>query len=579
MIHAMLNASRWSLSLGAKFIRVVPIKTLLIVLLTLVSQMATLLASFLPLKVVILLGSEGIPRYFPASFAQIDRDILIALLSICTLGFFVLYLLAERLIAWTTRLATGQLLAKSHKMVLFENQDDIAATAYQRYSRSLAGGVFIILALLGLSIFYPAMAAVLVGYGVATTLLLWLLHGASSGVRERLENRLVATLNLMGGIGFFVAFGYLVADFILWTPPGVIIAIVSLLLSRQVMQRASGMLGDLAALQKQRVKLDALFFHGKVLMTQQVNPDKTFWPLLQPESRQSWVKPLLDELVGESGEPFESAWQQVGMANVAGLRVCRGNRGYLFKLYETNRSSLAQHEATLMGEPAKGLPSCALLGITQLQKFHCLLYQLPKGSSPEPQEVKALANTLRAKLLAVEPFPALVQRYQRSKPMLWQRLDRALLEKLQVAVTGEVQQAAFELLLVELPRLHGVLKSLPVGLVNPDISQDAIWVAEDGDPILLQWGRWALEPLGAGWPEQPKLLDGLMPAITEAAENRPVLSTLLPQHVELAALAFALERECNRQRFVQALELLPAIHERLVPGERLQSLDQGALHE
>jgi hypothetical protein len=220
-----------------------------------------------------------------------------------------------------------------------------------------------------------------------------------------------------------------------------------------------------------------------------------------------------------------------------------------------------------------------LLGVTQLQKFHCLLYQLPKGSSPEPQEVKALAKTLRAKLLAVEPSPALVQRYQRSKPMLWQRLDRTLLEKLQVAVTGEAQQAAFELLLVELPRLHGVLKSLPVGLLNPDISQDAIWVGEDGDPLLLHWGRWALEPLGAGWPEQPKLLAELMPAVVEAAEKRPALSSLDARHVELAALAFALERECNRQRFVQALDVLPAIHERLVDSERLHSHVQGELHE
>ncbi len=579
MIDAMLNSWRWSLSLGAKFIRVVPVRTLLIVLLTLLSQIATLLASFLPLKVVILLGSEGIPRYFPATFAEIDRDILIAFLSISTLGFFLLHLLAERLIVWITRQATEQLLAKSHKMALFENQDEIAAIAYHRYSRALAGGVFIALSILGLAIFYPAMAAVLVGYGVVTALVLWVLHTISSAVRERLDYSLVATFNLIGGVGFFVAFGYLVADFILWNAPGVIIAIVSLLLSRQVMQRTSGVLGDLAALQKQRVKLEALFFHGKVLLPQQVHPDKTFWPLLQPESRQSWVEPLLDELVGVSEEPCVSEWQQVGVANVAGLRVWRGNFSYLFKLYETNRSSLAQHEATLMGEVVKELPSCALLGVTQLQKFHCLLYLLPEGRSPKLQQTKPLAQILRTKLLAVEPSPALVQRYQRSKPMLWQRLDRALLEKLRVAVSGEAQQFGFESLLSELPRLQNVLKSLPVTLINPDISQDAIWIGEDGEPLLLHWGRWALEPLGAGWPEQPKLFAGLMPALVEAAKKRPALSSLHPQHVELAALAFALERECNRQRFVQALGLLPAIHERLVTNKRLQPLDQGALYE
>lgn len=70
----ILGVLRWSLSLGAKFSRVVPFLTLAIVILTLVAQIASLLSFFLPLKMIILLGSEGMPRYFPAAFAQLDRD-------------------------------------------------------------------------------------------------------------------------------------------------------------------------------------------------------------------------------------------------------------------------------------------------------------------------------------------------------------------------------------------------------------------------------------------------------------------------------------------------------------------------
>lgn len=61
----VLRSLRWLLSLGKKIGRVAFGHTLLIVCLTLVSQVAALLAAFLPLKVVILLGSEGILSTFP----------------------------------------------------------------------------------------------------------------------------------------------------------------------------------------------------------------------------------------------------------------------------------------------------------------------------------------------------------------------------------------------------------------------------------------------------------------------------------------------------------------------------------
>ena len=66
------------------------------------SQIAALLAFFLPLKVVILLGSEGFPRYFPQAWAAYDRDMLVASLCAATEVFYVLHWLADRIIQWGT---------------------------------------------------------------------------------------------------------------------------------------------------------------------------------------------------------------------------------------------------------------------------------------------------------------------------------------------------------------------------------------------------------------------------------------------------------------------------------------------
>lgn len=563
MFSNLVNVFRWSASLGVKFLNVVSLHTALIVVFTLISQLSTLLASFMPLKVVILLGSEGIPSYFPGFLTSFNRDVVIVGLSIATLGFFALHLLAERLIGWSTLRGTHQLLDKSHKMVLFENQDLIAANGFQQYSRALAGGVFIILSLLGLGWFYSEMALVIISYTIVSFFVLGWLYRRSTPFREQLRTKLRDLLNIVSGIGFFVAFGYLVMDFIVWNNPGVIVAIVTLVLCRQMMARVTGLAMDLASLYQQKVKLDALFFHGKVLLSDAVHHDRSMWPLLQPDARSEWLRVLLKEFTNDKAEQLLCRWHQTGVVNVAALNVETDEGLYFIKLFEKNRSSFALHEATLMAEKVPSLPAADFLGATQIQDYHCLLYRLPNGRSPLVSEVLPHIQPLRRKLLAVEPPSPLCQRYQRSRPMLWQRLSGDLLNHLRVATTSDDQLCMLEWLIQQLPQLNSILQGLPMVLHQPDFTADAIWLTDENSPIALNWVQWSLEPLGAGWPEGEKGLEQLKPVMQEASKVRAALCHVAIHEAELSALAFALERDCTRQRYIQALELLPAIVERM----------------
>ncbi|MFO7908026.1 MAG: hypothetical protein R6U98_35620 [Pirellulaceae bacterium] len=563
MIANMQTTLRWSLSLGAKFVRVVPLYTLAIVFLTLISQIATLLAFFLPLKVVIILASEGTPSYFPPFLAELGRNAVIGLLSAGTAAFFLLHLLAESLISWTTDRGTRRLLTKSRKMVVFEHQDEVAASAYQRYSRALAGGIFIALSLLGLARFYPAMTVILIGYGILTLAVFVMLHGTCPAFRERLESRLLPTLNLAGGIGFFVAFGYLVMDFTLWGASGVIIAIVSLLLSRQVMLRATALINDLAVLQGQRTKLDVLFFHGKVLLSPENPLSKTLWPLLDPQQREKWVAPVLAAVLATAPDRIRSEWHQLGAPNIAGLKVWANDNSYLLKLFEVNRSSLAMHEATLMEAAATALPALPWIGRTRVQQFHCLVYALPGGAPPTLSEARKCTITTWARLIAVEPPAALVQRYQRSKPMIWQRLDAPTLSRLHVAANTPEEYGQVQAFFAQRPALKQELRTMPLVIINPDVSTDSLWLLDSGEPVIKNWWGWSLEPVGSGWPEQAQHLERLGAALQEATKTRASLASILPERAELASLTFALERACIRQRYADAVALLPSLLRRL----------------
>ncbi|MFO7902640.1 MAG: hypothetical protein R6U98_08270 [Pirellulaceae bacterium] len=567
MINDVLRLLRWSVSLGAKFARVVPLQTSLIVLVTLVSQISALLAAFLPLKVVILLGSENIPRYIPEALAILGRDTLIVTLSVATVGFFVSHLLAERLIALITGLASQRLLEKSHKMVLFENQEETAARAYQRFSRTLAGGVFVVFALLGLTLAYPNISFIVIAYAGSVTFIFLTLGTYSPSFSERLETELPATMNVTAGIGFFVAFAYLIIDFIGPSPPGIIVAIISLLLSRQIFNRLAGIVQDLSALHTQRARYEALFFHGKILLRQEPNEERTIWPLLERKTRDDWVSAVMMEQVREWQGPALTAWHSSGVPNVAALKVydTAGQKKYLVKIFESNRRSLALHEWMLLSASPKGLSAPVFLASTEVRRFPCLIYALPSGSPvTKPREVRRLTQSLKAHFLEIEPPAALVKRYRRSHPMLWRRIDALMLQRLRVAVETSDQDSSVTHILQRLPALQGHLAAIPLGILNPDMTQATIWVKEmEQQPLLFNWTRWSLDPAGAGWGDREEQLEKLVAALEQGVPRRACLSQVRPEQAKLSALTYALEAKLLKQQFPEALDLVARILELL----------------
>lgn len=557
MASRLTSALRWGGALGARFLGVAPLATLGIVAMTLVSQLAMLLALFLPLKVVILLGSEGMPGYFPPALAAWDREWLIGALSGAALGCFLLHRLAEWLIGKATEGAVARLLATSAKLALFDHQEEVAAGAYRRYSRVLAGMAFVVLAATLVLWAYPAMGGLVLAYALLSggALSAWYRRRA-----PRPEGALAASLGLAGSGGFFLAFAFLVVDFVFWTPPGVLNAILALLLVRQVTTRLTSLVTDLYRLHAQRTRLDALFFHGKVLMPAAASgEERGIWSLLEPTRREAWIARWLAEVSDEEASITRVRWLPSGTANVAALLVEVAGQAspWLVRLHETNRHALARHEATLAGEAPQHLPQPALAGVTLVDRYECLLYRLPPGEMPLDGRAREALAGARERLLEATPGRALIERFLGSRPALWQRLTPAVVSRLEVAANSAEDRDRLLRLRRELPELRGALAAMPLTFVNPDLSAETLWLDGDMRPWALNWGRWGLEPVGAGWPLHKGWPERLAAALSQAARQRPELAGIERPRVELAALAHAMEAHYLRQRYSQALQLLP----------------------
>src|SRR5690554_4121767 len=182
----------WSAAVLKKFFKLVPLPTLTLVALTLVSQFSRMLAFFLPLKVIILIGSTGTPRYFPDSWAALDRDALVIALSLATVFFYVVSLTSEKLLSIMAEKGAAGVVAGTHKMVLFTNQDEVASQAYQKLAAGLATTVLTVVIALLFSLVYPAFLFAALTYVLAASAFVALM-GRNAGARSELQQK-AATL-------------------------------------------------------------------------------------------------------------------------------------------------------------------------------------------------------------------------------------------------------------------------------------------------------------------------------------------------------------------------------------------------
>lgn len=564
-LSGLRSAIRWILSLSKRLISVVPGFTLYSVAATLVSQFALLLAFVLPLKVILLLGSEVIPKYFPQQFQVFDRQSLILALSGLSVLLYLIHLVSERIIGICLAGGARKLLMRSRKIVLFDKQDDVATRGYQRYSRGLASLVFVLLFFPLLVWLNPSLGGIFAGYMVVLLIGALAVCASNETIRERWSRDLGDFPAITTGLGFLLCFAYMVAEFLWLSPPSVLVAVVCLLMLRQLFKHVVSLTKNFHDLVGQRMQLSALFFHGQMLHT--ANPrDKTgVWALAEPEMRDQWVRAALAEVVSLDPEELEVTWLQSGIADVLVFRVCATAEGerqvFLIKLFNANRGAWAKHEATLLTSQS-GLPSLRFAGATLISNgIHCHVFSLNEAHQVESKALGSVAGQAKVQLMACQPSSALLSLFSRSKPYLWQRLDRGSLQRLRCLMDDGESLQNIDRLNEIFNDIRDKLSELPECVINPDIKRGTVLLDNSGRALVCHWSRWTLEPVGCGWPVDAKGMLKLQEAVAEAALRRPELASVGFGSIKLAALMHAFERLYLHQDYLGVIALLPLIFE------------------
>ncbi|BBM03890.1 hypothetical protein [Microbulbifer sp. GL-2] len=503
----------WYARVFGEFWRVKPRVLISIVFLAVIERFFSLIALILPLKIILLASSDGIPIYFQFFMDPSDKQLWIFGLSAASLGF---HLMGLGFSAWSDRLTTSggaEVVAKANDINFAHKVEKQFKSYYFVFCRVLSSAVFALVAFSLLAwLDYFLLAALFCAVAGEYILSAWILEGGSSGLINNISlfvsEKLSDYLNFFAFLNFIICFVVVLMPFVLGYPASVLGAIVSLILLRRAISDLSCIVKDSVKLWSWKAQIDPLVFRHVQVSKDEVRESISMNELLMKSNREVWIKDVLPKNYSHLKD-VRVEWIDPPQKGMAKFSIIFGDV-YLdkdeklllqvldsrFHHYITNEQYLFEHVC----RNALLAPESISTSIVE----ECAVQLLAIGVSKQV----AISNWEEAEkniLLehwVCEPPPALVEGYITSHPLLYQRLSKKIFMNVSLAIDSNEEMKIFHEFMQFHSQLMEILESLPLYIYNPDLQRNNVYVSDDGNDsyFVAGWGKWSLEPVGVRLP-------------------------------------------------------------------------------
>ncbi|WP_440998166.1 hypothetical protein [Arhodomonas sp. SL1] len=559
---------RWLGTLGRRLLRLTPGPVLAAIAAFMGAQLLLLAAFLLPLKVILLVAADGVPWYFAAFVSAEDKDRFVLLLAGGAIASYGAYQLCNALIGRWLRRGARRMIDHTGKLHVFDNQDELALQGYRRFVQVAGSAALIVLGVLAGGYLNPLAFGVLIALVVVQYFGLGMVFAGRGALARRLcasvaANPAVGT-GVLSSLNFLLVFAALLGQFLNNARLSPVVAIVTIILTRQLLQRGVSGIQDIIYLARNRQRLMTLFFPRVQHVPGPARAHgAAFVRSLSPAFRDGWLGEALVQVTdGQLSAPrIHSRWRDSGMPGLAYFDVDAANGRWFVKYYDRRHAVRAAHEVELFAAHPQGVPAAPKwVGDVFVDGGRLLVFEGVPEQPWEPESWRIAVFERILELWSLPPDPELVQRYQRSHPLLVDRLGTLGFASLDIAAEGTEERTVLERFHGMWPVLSAHVHSLPVVIHNPAATVPGHWVeGSGGAAACLSWQRWSIDTVGC----EPLLLrlsrDALSRLVARAPVGASSQAEVTVAELRLVARLTLLEQALRRNNLRQGLDLVSRV--------------------
>ena len=559
-----VNVISWLAGVVKLLWRVQPYTIAVVVGATVLSRFASLAAFLLPLKVLLLAGSEGVPRYFSLMANPDTKLFWIIGLSFAAVGSYLFGRFLKALAARLSEAGSLEVMKEANQLTLVGNQGVVGCKHFTGITALCADLVFAAVAFITIALVNPilgwclaVLAAILYGF---TTLVLARQRPSLNPLAERILEAPRDYLQELFTVSFWSAFLFILIPLLAGAGGNIIIAILSFVLVRQALRALVAAIGCAVNLAREKTLIDALISPSHQWQRSESQARRSLRSLFE---RKAHLAKLESALAGqfESPRPNAMRWKDSPVSGVSTFvltfRSGPNSSHYEEQVFAPHRAHLIKNEEVLFNY----IPRVALgAPIVRAQFTHgpyqCRLCDSGLGALPR---AGAWFEEFLEQVWSVAPPEGLVRAYSTSHTLLHERLTPEFIDRMALAVGSKKDERALRALEAALPTICDTLSAIPLHVSTPDSVRSNVTLRGDGRVSLMIWGRWTLTPLGVYLPSKPD--DTKLAAMLDRVRERrtDIPDALSPSHLRLAAACRTLERNIAEAKYAAALHDLPAI--------------------
>ena len=540
------------------FLQMRPKTTFVVISAEAMATMTRILSLLLPLKVILLAGSPGVPRYFPF-IDPADKMSWIIGLTIASVIFFLITLLLENLVSRMSEDAGKEILYRANELAILSKQEETIQGYYASFCGIFASLIFICMAFLVLLLlnFWLFIFMIFILFFLFL-FSIWAVSGSdinSGALKKHIIEDVGSYLKIATSIIFLAAFLVILAPFLTSTGGNILVAILSILLVRRTLSFVVGSTKDITKLNKNKHQVNALIF-PEVQMENPESKDKlAVRDIFHKSARQDRVQKELG-LILPLSEPVEVHWMDPTASGLYMFAIKAGEKEYprFFQqqAFPLKSRNLFENEDFLFTQVSRNeFKAPPLISRYSPEPFICQIVDYGLGTPVSGKKWNALHDDLLEHYWSIQPPDNLIRAYRSSHKLLHKLLDSDFIGRVEIAVDSMEEENSLKKFQTELAAVTDFLRTIPLYVQNPELTLKNIVQADENNIFVMTWGKWTLEPVGAVMPYDKKRLDQMLENISKIRKDVPV--ELAPEHLFFVSNCRKLGNEINRGAYKAAL--------------------------